>query len=106
MPPRAGVLLGYDRIVEVLQHSRGGVKRKQPSRSESTGVIGNRFDGSDGHQRITRAEDVLLVGGSEETHDRMQETVIRVGEALERKGKRLRDASGAELADLIHDARK
>jgi hypothetical protein len=81
-------------------------RRSTESETKVLGLLGIGLDGSDGHQRITRAEDVLLVGGSEETHEQMQETVIRVGEALERKGKRLRDASGPELADLIRDARK
>ncbi len=70
------------------------------------GLLGVGLDASDGHQRITQAEDVLLVGGSEETHEQMQEMVIKVGEALERKGKRLRDASTPELTDLIRDASK
>jgi hypothetical protein len=70
------------------------------------GVLGVGLDGTDGHHRVTRAEDVVLVGGSEETHDQMQELVIKVSEALERKGKRLRDSSVEELSELFHNARK
>ncbi len=68
------------------------------------GLLGIGVDGSDGHQRITKAEDVLLVRGSEETHERMQELVIKVGEAMERNGKRIRDVSIPELTDLIRIA--
>lgn len=81
-------------------------RRSTASDAKVMGLLGIGLDDSDGHQRITRAEDVLLVGGSQETHERMQETVIRVGEALELKGKRLRDVSGAELADLIHESQR
>jgi hypothetical protein len=70
------------------------------------GVLGVGLDGSDGHHRLTRAEDAVLIGGSEETHERMQETVIKVSEALKRKGMRIREASVEELNDLIREARK
>lgn len=77
-------------------------KKSEP---KVVGLIGIGLD-SDGHRRITEGEDVLLVGGTQETHEEMQEVVIKVGEALERKGKQLREASAAELADLIRNAKK
>ncbi len=70
------------------------------------GVLGVGLDGIDGHHRVTHAEDVVLVGGSAETHDHMQEIVIKVSEALERKGKRIRDSSVEELSELFRNARK
>lgn len=81
------------------------MKAKQ-NEPQVIGVIGVGLDESDGHRRVTRAQDVLLVGGSEETHERMQETIIKVSEALERKGKRIGEASVEELTDLIQKARK
>jgi hypothetical protein len=69
-------------------------------------LLGVGLDGTDSHRRITEADDVLLIGGSAETHERMQETVIKVGEVLHRRGKRLCDTTPRELADLILDAEK
>ena len=72
----------------------------------ASAILGLGLDGDDGHHRITQADDVLLLGGSAETHEEMQETIIKVTEALERKGKRIRDAATEEIADLIRSARK
>jgi len=68
------------------------------------GMVGLGFDNKDGHHRLTRAEDILLLGGSQETHQAMQDVAIRFGESLRKRGKRLRDASVDEVIDLLHDA--
>ena len=64
-------------------------KKKQP---EVVGFLGVGLDNKDGHQRLTRADSFLLVGGSKETHEKMQEVTIRFNESLEQRGKRLKDA--------------
>lgn len=56
---------------------------------------------SDGQKRITRAERFSIVGGSEETHECMTETVMKTFEDLKRRCKDLDDASPEELTDLI-----
>jgi hypothetical protein len=68
------------------------------------GFLGVGLDGTDGHRRITRSEHFLLVGGSAETHERMQDTAIRFGEALERRGKTLPEASVEEVVDLLRES--
>lgn len=68
------------------------------------GVLGLGLDATDGHKRLTRGKDFLLAGGSEETHARMQETLIKVTERLGERGRRIRDASPEELRDLLRDA--
>jgi hypothetical protein len=70
------------------------------------GLLGLGLDGTDEHRRITRTEEFLLLGGSAETHERMQETAIRFEEALERRGKTLAEAEPAEVVDLLHEARE
>jgi hypothetical protein len=70
------------------------------------GLFGVGLDATDGHHRITRTEDFLLVGGSEETHERMQETAIRFEEALERRGRTLAEADVAEVIELLVEARE
>lgn len=65
-------------------------------------ILGIGLDNEDGHKRLTRADDFSIVGGSEETHDRMTETLIKTCEDISRKGKRLDDVENTELAELIH----
>jgi hypothetical protein len=79
------------------------IKNVQNER-ELVGFLGVGLDSKDGHQRITHSEHFFLVGGSHETHERMQDTAIQFGEALERRGKRLRDASAEEAVDLLREA--
>lgn len=66
-------------------------------------LIGVGLDNKDGHKRITKAEQFAIVGGSAETHDRMTETVIKTFETLDRRGKRLEQVEGNELADIIRE---
>jgi hypothetical protein len=68
------------------------------------GFLGVALDGKDGHRRITRSEHFLLLGGSQETHEHMQDTAIRFGEALQRTGKVLQDTSVEEAVDLLREA--
>ena len=69
-------------------------------------LLGIGMDCRDEHKRITKGENFLLVGGSEETHDRMTETAIKVNEKLHERGKTLADASGDELGDIIAEAQQ
>ncbi|MCI7644381.1 MAG: hypothetical protein MST10_08585 [Lentisphaeria bacterium] len=58
---------------------------------------------NDGHTRTTKGENFYLVGGSEETHERMTETAIKINEKLSAKGKHLSEISGRELKDIIQE---
>ena len=60
---------------------------KDPSKNTMHHLLGIGLDSDDGHKRITQAERFSIVGGSEETHDKMTETVIKTFETLDRKGK-------------------
>jgi hypothetical protein len=68
------------------------------------GLLGVGLDGQDGHSRVTRGDDFCLVGGSHETHERMQDLVIRMNEKLKRKGKRFQDLSRPEFEELARDS--
>ncbi len=74
------------------------------NKPELVGLLGVGLDSDDGHQRITEGEEFLLVGGSEETHERMQDVAIHFEESLQQRGKRLRDASPEEVIDLLRKA--
>ena len=78
-------------------------KSPRPKR-EVIGLLGVGLDNQDGQKRLTRNEDILLVGGSQETHECMQEVSIRVNESLRERGKRLRDAESQEVLDLLRQA--
>lgn len=67
-------------------------------------MLGVGLDGKDGHKRVTKGENFCLVGGSEETHEAMTETAIKVNEKLARKGKHLSEVSREEFADLLREA--
>jgi hypothetical protein len=79
-------------------------KKRSQSKPELIGFLGVGLDGKDGHQRLTKSDHFLLVGGSEETHERMQETAIKFNESLERRGKPLRDATIQEVIELFREA--
>lgn len=67
-------------------------------------LLGIGFDNKDGHSRMTKGENFYLAGGSEETHERMVETAVKVNEKLKAKGKRLEDVSKNEFIDIISEA--
>jgi hypothetical protein len=75
--------------------------REDGKRAEILGFLGVGLDNKDGHQRLTRSDHFLLVGGSADTHERMQDTAIRFDEALRKRGKSLQEASTEEALDLL-----
>ena len=77
---------------------------RNPSRETRTGVLGVGLDAKDGHKRVTQGDDFLLVGGSHETHERMQDMVVRMSERVKRKGKTFGDLSKDEFADLARES--
>ena len=68
------------------------------------GIPGVGLDGEDGHKRITRTPEMVLLGGSAETHERMQETAIKFAEGLEKRGKVLGEVTTREALDLLKEA--
>ena len=66
-------------------------------------MLGLGFDAEDGHTRITKGDNFLLWGGSQETHSAMQETVIKINERLDKRGVRLEEASPKELRAIVRD---
>ena len=70
------------------------------ARKKSAHLLGIGLDG-DGHKRVTQAEKFSLIGGTEETHELMTETVIKTFEDLKRRGTELEEASPAELSDIL-----
>ena len=67
-------------------------------------LLGLGLDNEDKHIRITRGRNFHLLGGSEETHETMQRTAIRLNEQLKKRGKDLEDVDRAEFRDLVHES--
>jgi hypothetical protein len=79
-------------------------KRNQKSKARVDGIVGVGLDNTDDQKRITRTEEMVLVGGSHETHERMQETAIKFSEGLEKAGKKLPEAPIQQIFDLLREA--
>lgn len=71
------------------------------SQKRQAHLLGIGLDNTDGHKRLTRAEQFSVVGGSEETHERMTETLIKTFEELKQRGRALQEARAEEIAELI-----
>lgn len=79
--------------------------RDEKARQKFAMLFGIGFDGKDGHYRRTSGENFLLLGGSEETHEKMQDKAIALNEELDRRGRRLEDVESAEeMRDIADDA--
>jgi hypothetical protein len=76
--------------------------RRLPSRPIRF-LLGVGLD-SDGHVRATRGEDFVLVGGSEETHGKMQERVERFRETLGKMGTDLQHASKEQMEEAAEES--
>ena len=66
-------------------------------------MLGLGLDGKDGHTRITKGRHFVLLGGSEETHERMQEFAIRLDERMKERGTAFGEISPRELRDLARE---
>ena len=88
-----------------MEQSPGGTRMTTAdSGKRDAMMLGVGLDGKDGHKRVTKGENFCLIGGSEETHEAMTETAVKINEKLARKGKRLADVSREEFADLVREA--
>lgn len=98
--------LSAERCFAGQGYTYGGhiVARPTRSKPEVVGLLGVGLDNQDEHKRITRSEEMLLVGGSQETHEKMQDVAIRFSESLKNRGKNLSDTSVEEVVDLLHKA--
>lgn len=63
-------------------------------------VHGIGLDNEDGHVRITRMDNFRLFGGSQETHEHMQEKAIKFNERLKKHEKRVTDLSVRQFVEL------
>ena len=78
------------------------MNKKKKGRPPIQGIVGVGTDNEDGHKRITTGEKFAILGGSEETHERLTETVVRTFEELKQRGKAIEQVEPKELAEIVH----
>jgi len=66
-------------------------------------LLGLGLDNKDGHVRYTHGENFHLFGGSQETHEEMQEKAIKINEHLDKRGKRLEDVTAKEFREIARE---
>ena len=66
-------------------------------------LLGLGLDAKDEHVRITRGGNFRLLGGSQETHEEMQEKAIKFNEALSRRKKELHEIDAGEFREIAHE---
>jgi len=82
--------------------SKKPAKKTNAAKNAKAGLLGIGLDNDDGHKRITSGEQFAIVGGSEETHGRMTETVVKTFEELKARRKHLHEVEPRELAEILH----
>jgi len=76
----------------------------EPNEAEKKAwLLGLGRDNDDGHLRITRGHNYHLFGGSEETHEVMQEKAVKFNEKLRERGRQLEEISRSEFRDIAHE---
>ena len=74
-------------------------------RGKKSKLLGLGVDNDDGHVRVTRGKNFELHGGSQETHESMQEKCIKFNEKLDSRGKELDQLEPGEFLDLAAECR-
>lgn len=73
------------------------------SRIRKASLLGIGLDNDDGQVRLTSGRNFKLVGGSQETHEQMQEKCIKFNEKLDSRGKELGELQRDEFLDLADE---
>jgi hypothetical protein len=58
----------------------------------------------DGHARVTKGEEYVLVGGSEDTHGKMQDGVERFRDTLKKMGTSLQRATRDQMQEAAQES--
>ena len=66
-------------------------------------LLGLGLDNEDGHQRLTTGENFAIIGGSQDTHEFLQEKCVKFNESLKRRSKPLEAISPEEFHDIAQE---
>jgi hypothetical protein len=78
-------------------------KPVKPRKEKKALILGLGLDNQDGHVRVTQGENFHLLGGSQDTHEQMQEQAIKFNEKLNNRGKTLEQVTKEEFIDLARE---
>jgi len=79
----------------------GALDKDQMEKAKIAGPVhGIGLDNEDGHVRITKMDNFRLLGGSQDTHEHMQEKAIKFNERLRKHEKRVTDLSVKQFVEL------
>ncbi len=70
------------------------------ARKRKTIILGLGLDNKDAHIRITKGKNFRLYGGSEETHETMQEKAMKLNEQLDKRRKTLDNIDKEEFHEI------
>ena len=79
--------------------------RKRKKKTGIRALLGFGLDNTDGHKRITTGEKFAIFGGSEETHERITETVVKTFEERKQRGKPHEEVEPPELREIIEQSK-
>ena len=79
-------------------------KKKKRKPSNLVGFIGVGLDNQDGEKRLTCSDTFVLLGGSHDTHERMQDVAVKVTKVLRDRGQTLPDTPLEEVIEILHKA--
>ena len=70
---------------------------------KKSALLGLGLDNDDGHLRLTQGKNFHLIGGSQDTHNTMQEKCIKFNEKLDVRGKQLENLDSEEFLELAEE---
>ncbi|MCK5113501.1 MAG: hypothetical protein KAR11_01910 [Phycisphaerae bacterium] len=70
---------------------------------KNVGILGVGLDNDDEHVRVTKGDNFHLVGGSNNTHECMQEKCIKFNEKLSERGKTMEQLEPTEFIDIAEE---
>jgi hypothetical protein len=83
--------------------SKAKEKRVDGQQRKKACLLGLGLDNEDGHVRYTKGPNFHLFGGSEETHEEMQDKAVRFNEELKKREKRLEDVNHEEFHEIAEE---
>jgi len=66
-------------------------------------LLGLGLDNDDGHVRYTKGPNFHLFGGSQNTHEEMQDKAVHFNEELKKRDKKLEDICPEEFHEIAED---